>query len=284
MSVRSLLFVPGDRSDRFPKAMNSAADALILDLEDSVSLAKKPEARKYVSSFLQETRAKPVFVRINPLSSGLALSDLEAVLSQHPDGIVLPKSESAADIDVLLSLMGSNPVPILPIATETPKSMFGLGTYVEKRQFLFGLTWGAEDLPAATGAISSREEDGSYTPIYQWVRAQALLAAHAAETLAIETVYPNLKDMDGLKAYADRGRRDGFSAMMALHPAQCEHINASFTPTEDEVQKAKRIIEAFAQQPDAGVLSIDGQMVDQPHLIQARKTLERAQASAEASS
>lgn len=275
MTLRSLLFVPGDRPERFSKAIASEADALILDLEDSVDVSRKKMARKSVAEFLAQSRDKPVFVRCNPLGSEFIDDDLNAILEHCPDGCVLPKCESAADIDHLVSLMGERSVPILPIATETPASVFGLGTYRDVKKFLFGLTWGAEDLPSAIGAVSSRQEDGSFTAPFEWVRGQALFAAHAANVSAIETVYPGIKDLDGLQAYANRGRRDGFTAMMALHPIQCPIINNAFTPSEAEISYAKKIISAFSKSPNAGVLSIDGKMVDRPHLVQAQKILQR---------
>ena len=275
MSVRSLLFVPGDRPERFSKAVVSEADAIILDLEDSVDVSRKEVARESVAAFLSQSQDKPILVRCNPLGSEYIDDDFETILKHRPDGCVLPKCESAADIEQLVLLMGEQPVPILPIATETPASVFGLGTYRDVEKFLFGLTWGAEDLPSAIGAISSRQEDGSFTAPYEWVRTQALFAAHAANVSAIETVYPRIKDLEGLKAYTTRGRRDGFTAMMALHPAQCPIINSAFTPSEAEIIHARKIISAFANAPDAGVLSIDGEMVDRPHLVQAQKIIER---------
>lgn len=276
MMFRSLLFVPGDRPDRFPKAMASAADALILDLEDSVAPSKKDDARKAVAEFLKGERAKPVFVRVNPITSDMAKADVAAVIDARPDGIVLPKSESAADIETLLSLMGDATVPVLPIATETPRAVFGLGSYMDVSSHLVGLTWGAEDLPASIGASTSREPGGALTAPFEYVRSATLFAAHAAGVAAVETVFPDIKNLDGLAAYAALGRRDGFTAMMAIHPSQCDVINAAFTPTDAEVAHARMIVEAFEQNPDAGVLQIDGKMIDAPHVIQARKVLARA--------
>jgi citrate lyase subunit beta/citryl-CoA lyase len=154
--------------------------------------------------------------------------------------------------------------------------VFQLGTYGAVAKRLLGLTWGAEDLPAAIGAATSREEDGRYTPPYEMLRGLTLFAAHAAETAAIETVFPAIRDEAGLAAYVARARRDGFTGMLALHPAQIAIINAGFTPTAEEIDKARRIVDAFAAQPDAGVLSLDGRMVDRPHLVQAQKLLSRA--------
>nr|WP_321441604.1 CoA ester lyase [uncultured Hyphomonas sp.] len=273
MQFRSLLFVPGDRPDRTPKAMASAADALILDLEDSVAPSNKEAAREAVCASLADPRTKPILVRINPKTSGLLETDLETVLPARPDGIVLPKAEGARDIEDLVALMGDSPVPILPIATETPAAVFELGSYRHVGAHLCGLTWGAEDLPAAIGASTSREADGQYTPPYEWVRSVTLLAAHAAGVTAVDTVFPNIKDVDALSAYASRARRDGFRAMMAIHPAQCEPINQAFTPTTEELASASRIVQAFADNPGAGVLQVDGKMVDAPHLTNAKALL-----------
>lgn len=275
IQLRSILFVPGDRPERFVKAMTSAADALILDLEDSVSLANKGKAHEAVSEFLSHKHPKPVLVRVNPLSSDMIEDDLAAALSKLPDGIMLPKAEGEKDIESLLSLMGERRVPILPIASETPNGLFELGSYRNVSKYLCGLTWGAEDLPAAIGASTSREADGSYTSPFEWVRSNVLFAAHAANVPAIETVYPNIKDEAGLAAYAARGRRDGYTAMMAIHPAQCEIINSAFTPTEDELAWAQKIIDAFDANPSAGVLQIDGKMIDAPHLKQAKNIIEQ---------
>lgn len=274
MRLRSLLFVPGDRPERFPKAAASGADALILDLEDSVAIEKKPEARAAVAAWLADRGDVPCFVRINPLDGGEVRGDLEAVLDARPNGIVLPKAEGAASVRALVAMGVS--APILPIATETPAAVFELGTYAQVAEHLAGLTWGAEDLPAAIGAATSRNPDGSYTAPYEMVRALTLFGAHAAGVAAIETVYPNIADAEGLAAYVARGQRDGFTGMMAIHPAQVAAINAGFTPGEAEVAHARAVVQAFADNPGAGALKLDGKMIDQPHLKQARAVLARA--------
>ena len=273
MRLRSLLFVPGDRPDRMIKALASGADALILDLEDSVAPARKAEAREAVVDFLRGERPIPVLVRINPVGGPYANDDLVALREVRAEGIMLPKAEGAASIHALASWTG---LPILPIATETPAAIFVLGSYVDVRDRLLGLTWGAEDLPAAIGATAAREADGRYTPPIETVRSLALFAAHAAGIPAIETVYPNFRDLGGLAAYAARGARDGFTGMMAIHPDQVPVINQAFTPSEAEIAVARAIVDAFAANPDAGVLAVDGKMVDAPHLIQARRVLQRA--------
>lgn len=278
MKFRSILFVPADRPERFEKAMASAADALILDLEDSVAPEKKDFARKAVADFLVETHNKPVAVRVNPLSSDFIANDLNALEGITPDGLILPKAEGADDIKRLDELYFGVLPPVLPVATETPAAIFELGTYRQVSHYLMGLTWGAEDLPAEIGASTSREPDGRYTSPYEMVRNMSLFAAHAASIPAIETVYPNIKDEEGLAAYAARGRRDGFTAMMAIHPAQCAIINDAFTPSEAELSEAQAIIEAFKANPGVGALKLDGKMIDAPHLKQAESLIARATA------
>lgn len=272
MRLRSLLFVPGDRPERMVKALGLGADALILDLEDSVAPGAKAAARAQVAAFLAEPRTMPLFVRINPLDSGLSDDDLAAVLPGKPDGIMLPKAEGGASLAALDARL-SGDIAILPIATETPAAMFALGSYGGVTDRLVGLTWGAEDLPAAIGAATSREADGSYTAPYQLARSLTLFGAHAAGVAAIETVYPNFRDLDGLAAYAARGRRDGFTGMMAIHPSQVAVINAAFTPSVEERVKAQAIVDLFAAHPGAGALQLDGRMVDAPHLKAATALL-----------
>lgn|SRR3546814_333428 len=277
MKLRSLLFVPGDRPERMEKALRTGADALILDLEDSVTAEKKPQAREAVRAFLKSAGRKvALFVRINPLDSGLADDDLDAVANARPDGIMLPKAEGAASVNDLagrLAARGAQDARILPIASETARAVFQLGSYSDAADRLAGLTWGAEDLPAAIGAATSREADGSYTSPYETVRALVLFAAAAADVAPIETVYPAFRDLEGLAAYAARGRRDGFTGMMAIHPDQVAVINRAFTPGDDELAHARKVIEAFEANPGVGALSLDGRMLDRPHLKQAKRLL-----------
>ncbi len=301
MRLRSLLFVPGDRPERFAKAAASGADAIILDLEDSVTPERKAAARAAVreyrsgghphpshplrgrapslSQWEREGAAQPrkgegdppfVFVRVNPLDSVFFEDDIATLADARPDGLMLPKAEGAADV---LALAERLPLPILPVATETPSAIFRLGTYAKATAHLAGLTWGAEDLPAAIGASASREADGSYTDPYRLARSLTLFAAHAAGVAAIETVYPDFRDLDALAAYAARGRRDGFAGMMAIHPSQVAVINAAFTPSDEELTHARRVVELFAAHPGAGALQLDGRMVDAPHLKAARRLL-----------
>jgi citrate lyase subunit beta/citryl-CoA lyase len=275
MRMRSLLFVPGDRPDRMEKALGSGADALILDLEDAVAAAAKAEARRQVAAFVDAHSAANLWVRVNPLDSEECERDLAAVLPAHPNGIVLPKAEGGASVNELarrLTERGSATAQILAIATETPAAIFQLGTYGGSKR-LAGLTWGAEDLPAAIGASTSREEDGRYTPPYELARSLCLFGAAAAGVAPIETVYPAFRDLDGLAVYAARARRDGFTGMMAIHPAQVPVINQAFTPSEAEVAHARAVVAAFEAHPGAGALSLDGRMIDRPHLVQAQRTL-----------
>ncbi|HEX8401879.1 MAG TPA: CoA ester lyase [Allosphingosinicella sp.] len=275
MKLRSLLFVPGDRPDRMAKALAAGADALILDLEDSVAPAAKPEARRAVAAFLAANETSRLWVRVNPLDGGEAEKDLAAILPAHPHGIVLPKAEGGASVNELarrLAERGNATTRILAIATETPAAIFQLGSYGGAKR-LAGLTWGAEDLPTAIGAATSREEDGRYTPPYELARSLCLFGAAAAGVAPIETVYPAFRDLDGLAACAARARRDGFRGMMAIHPAQVPVINAAFTPTSAELDHARAVVAAFDASPEAGALSLDGKMIDRPHLVQAKRLL-----------
>ncbi|KTE22072.1 citrate lyase [Sphingopyxis sp. H050] len=282
MRLRSLLFVPGDRPERFAKAAASGADAIILDLEDSVSLANKEAARAAVAEYLLGDREVVTLVRVNPLDGHMTAADVAAIAAARPDAIMLPKAEGAPSILQLDTILRSESErdmslpPVLPIATETPAAIFTLGSYRDVQDRLLGVTWGAEDLPAAIGATSSRHDDGSYTSPYEVARALTLFAAHGAGVAAIDTVFPAIKDEAGLAAYAARARRDGFTGMMAIHPSQVEAINAAFTPADEEVQRAQAIVDAFAANPGVGVLQVDGKMVDAPHLKQAQHILSLA--------
>ena len=273
MRLRSLLFVPGDKPDRMEKALGYGADALILDLEDSVTSDAKPAARLATANFLRQGKGRiPLLVRINPLDSGLLDDDLAAILEVPPDGLVLPKAEGASSVEALSAQAPG--ISILPIATETPAAIFQLGSYTSVTDRLVGLTWGAEDLPAAIGALGARDETGRYTAPYDLARSLTLFGAHAAGVAAIETVYTALADTDGLAAYARRARFDGFNGMMAIHPAQVPIINEAFTPTPEELAEAQAIIDAFAANPGKGTLSHRGRMIDAPHLKQAKRLLE----------
>ena len=273
MKLRSLLFVPGDRPERFAKAAASGADALIVDLEDSVVADAKDAAREHVAAWLAAPPPLPVFVRINPLDGGMLDCDLTAVLGGHGIGVVLPKAEGAASLAALDARLTGTDLTILPIVTETPRAMFHLGDYGGVTDRLVGLTWGAEDLSSAVGATTARDEDGRYRPPYELARSLTLFAAHAAGVAAIETVYPDLADAAGLEAYARRGRQDGFAAMMALHPNQIAPIHAGFAPTDAEIAHARAIVAHFAAGGGAGALKLDGRMIDAPHRVAAERLL-----------
>jgi citrate lyase subunit beta/citryl-CoA lyase len=279
-ALRTLMFVPGDRPERMAKALGLNADALILDLEDSVALDRKTYARDAVRDCVVGAPAgATLFVRINPLDGGLAEADLDAVAPARPWGYVLPKAEGAASVTALVALLaarGDTSARILPIATETPAALFQLGDYARVADRLAGLTWGAEDLPAAIGAASARTPDGLYTPPIEVARALTLFGAAAAGVPPIETVFPAIRDLDGLRAYAQRGARDGFTGMMALHPDQLPVIAEAFTPSAEAIAHARAVLAAFEAQPGAGVVMLDGKMVDLPHLKAARRVLERA--------
>ena len=275
MRLRSLLFVPGDRPDRMLKALGVGADALILDLEDSVAPAAKTEARRAVAAFVEANAAAKLWVRVNPLDSAEIDKDLAAILPAQPDRIVLPRAEGGASVAGLarrLSERGNATAQIMAIATETPAAMFQLGSYGGVKR-LAALTWGAEDLPAAIGASTSRDPDGRFTAPYELARSLCLFGAAAAGVLPIETVYPDFRDLAGLEAYAGRARRDGFAGMMAIHPDQVPIINAAFTPSAEELAHARAVVAAFDANPQAGALALDGRMIDRPHLVQAQRIL-----------
>ncbi len=287
MRLRSLLFVPGDSDKKFAKARECGADVLILDLEDSVAPSMKDTAREMVQGWLdQAAEVEPaLFVRINPLDTGLTLADLSAVVRPGLAGILVPKANGAHDIERIghyldaleqRSGIAQGTVKIAVVSTETPAAMFALGSYQQAGERLVGLTWGAEDLGAAIGITDNKEPDGSWTFPYQVARAQCLFAAAAAGVAPLDTLYANFKDPEGLEADCRRARRDGFTGRVAIHPAQVETINRCFSPSEEEVAFARRVVDAFAANPDAGTLGIDGKMVDIPHLVAARKTLAAA--------
>jgi citrate lyase subunit beta / citryl-CoA lyase len=283
MRLRSLLFVPGDSPRKFEKAYGVGADALILDLEDSVALGAKPEARAHVASLIdQRPRDWGLFVRPNPADSGLLDADLDAVVKPGLDTLMIPKAEGAADIaavaaklDALEAKRGMQPgtVKIAVVATETPRAVFGLASYTPPHLRLIALTWGAEDLGAAVGATANRDDSGQFTEPYRMVRSLCLFAAASAGVAPVETLYADFRDLAGLEADSRAARRDGFVGRMAIHPDQVAVINAAFSPTEAEIDHARRIVEAFAANPGAGTLGLDGKMIDLPHLKAAQRLL-----------
>ena len=284
MKLRSLLFVPADSERKFARAQSSGADALILDLEDSVAPANKAAARRYVAALLDNRapRSWTFVVRVNALDTGLTLDDLAAVVKPGLDAILIPKVNHARDIERIghyldaLETRGGLPlgaIRLIALVTETAQAMFQLGSYAPPHPRLIALTWGAEDLSAVLGATSNRELDGNWTYPYEFARAQCLFAASAAEVTAIDTVHADFRNLEGLELDCRRARRDGFLGRMAIHPDQVETINRCFTPSEAELAWARRIVEAFEANPSAGAVGLDGKMVDMPHLKAARKTL-----------
>jgi citrate lyase subunit beta / citryl-CoA lyase len=284
MRLRSLLFVPGDSERKFVRARDCGADALILDLEDSVAPPHKGAARALVASLIDKPpdRAWACLVRLNALDTGLAFDDLAAVVKPGLDALLIPKTDGAADLerigarlDALEASAGAprGSVKLASVATETPKAMFALGSYAPPHPRLTALTWGAEDLSAALGATDNKEPDGAWTFPYQLARAQCLFAAAAAEVAAIDTVFTDFRDPGGLEQDCRRSRRDGFVGRLAIHPDQVAVINRAYAPSEAEIEHARKIVAAFEAEPGAGTLGVDGKMVDIPHLKAARKTL-----------
>lgn len=280
--MRSLLFVPADSERKLVRGRQSGADALILDLEDSVAPANRPVARIRARTFLASTESAGFrrYVRINALASGAALDDLAAVVPGKPDGILLPKCvpEDLRTLDHYLSALeagfGLAPgaIRVIAIATETPAAMFALFGYAGVSPRLEGITWGAEDLAACIGG-SNRRFDGSYDDIYRLARSLCLLAAASAGVMPIDTIYTDFKDEAGLAAECAAARRSGFTAKIAIHPAQLPVINRAFSVSEKELAWARKVVAAFAENPDAGTVALDGKMVDRPHLTLAHRLL-----------
>ena len=299
MKLRSMLFVPADSERKLAKSLGNPADVLILDLEDSVTEARKVGARSTAAAFIASQAAQlnaRLFVRINPLDTALAMGDLAAVVVPGLAGIMLPKTHSAADIvrlghclDALEARAGMEPgsVKIVPVATETAQAMLNMQSFPAlsgsnpsgpsgSLARLAGVTWGAEDLSSAIGAMSNREEDGSLSPLYHWANSLCLCAAAAAGVPAIDTLHADFRDHAGLAAACRASRRRGFRGRIAIHPDQVAIINEAYSPSATELAHAQRIVDAFQAQPDAGTLSLDGVMLDKPHLTQALRTLASA--------
>jgi citrate lyase subunit beta/citryl-CoA lyase len=291
--MRSLLFVPGDSPRKLDKAVESGADVLLLDLEDSVALDAKPAARTATAEFLRRTRDIPgrprLYVRVNALGSGLVDADLDAVMAAGPDGILLPKAVGGRDVthlDAKIAVreavegLPDGGTDIIAIATETAASLFAMGSFQGASRRLRGLTWGAEDLSADLGALRQRGPDGHFTDTFRLARTLCLAGAVAAGVAPIDTIYAAFRDLDGLAAEAEAAALDGFTGKLAIHPAQVAPINAAFTPTAEAVGKARAVLAAFAAAgPGAGVVSLDGAMLDQPHRLQAERLLARASAA-----
>jgi citrate lyase subunit beta/citryl-CoA lyase len=271
---RSWLFVPADSERKIAKALESEADAIIFDLEDSVAPAQKVIARDILKQLPRRSNGPQWWVRVNPLGSEFHKDDLKLIGSAYVHGIVLPKAESGDDVIQLAHRTGN--VPIHAIVTETAASLFGLLSYRGPFSPLVAMSWGAEDLSAALGASSKYDADGSLSFTYKLARSLCLAGAVAAGVQPVDGVFADFKDEEGLRAEAEAARREGFTGKLAIHPAQVPFINAAFTPSRDEVRHAAEIVAAFEAHPDAGVLSVGGKMVDRPHLVQARRVLERA--------
>jgi citrate lyase subunit beta/citryl-CoA lyase len=291
MTLRSLLFVPGDSERKQVKARGTAADALILDLEDSVAPGRLGAARDLVREFLSAPRSPTdpaLWVRVNGPGSGRMLEDLDAVCVAGPDGIVLPKVSDGAEIHAAAEAVtrieqasgrAVDSTGLILIATETARGVQSTMGYTALPR-VRGITWGAEDLAAALGATTNRDPDGAYAFTFRLARSLCLIAAASMGVQAIDGVYVDFRDLAGLEREARAARREGFLGKLAIHPDQVEVINAAFTPDAGEVEKAKRIVAAFDAAPGAGVLSLDGQMLDKPHLAQAKRVLAAADAAA----
>jgi len=290
--MRSALFIPADNERKLQKAPGCGADVVIFDLEDSVHNDRKQIAREMLGSYLKSINRLPggpqFYVRVNALDSGLTGLDLEAVLSCSPDGIVQPKTNDGTCVKTLSTMMTqlsrqagitSSLPKILVIATETPQSLFHLHTYGNVCDALSAMTWGAEDLSAELGAVTNRDENGAHTGPYQLARSLCLAGAVAANLQPIDTVYPDFRNEDGLRKEAREAARDGFTGKLAIHPAQVAIINDVFTPSAQDIEKARAVLAAFSAQPQAGVVNIDGEMFDIPHLTRARRLLARVPAA-----
>ncbi|MBZ9756759.1 CoA ester lyase [Mesorhizobium sp. ESP6-5] len=289
--MRSLLFVPGDSERKLEKGFGAGADVVIVDLEDSVAPQNKARAREIAARFILERRGQTnlaLYVRVNDLSTGMTDDDLAKLVPARPDGIMLPKSNSGQDVQQLAAKLrvreAENGLPdgsikILPIITETPAGVLAAATYAGTSARLAGLTWGAEDLSAAIGARSARDEHGRYTDLFRHARLTTILAAGAAEVAAIDTVFPGFRDMAAFTAECANAERDGFTGKMAIHPDQVSVINTAFTPSAEAVKQSAAIVAAFEAAGNPGVVGIDGKMFDRPHLRLAERLLARAKAA-----
>ena len=286
--MRSLLFVPADGGTKLDKAMASGADAVILDLEDSITPERKAQARAAALEFLKAAQAKKqrprLLVRINGLDTGMTDADLDAVVAGKPDAILFPKAEGGASVTHLdakltareaIAGLPEGSIKILAQAVESAAGLFLAGTFRDCSTRLIGMTWGPEDLSAELGAEANRETDGTLTEPYRLARSFCLFGAAAAKVPAIETIHVNFRNPEVLRRDTELARRDGFSGRLAIHPAQVAVINEVFTPSPEQIAKAKAVVAAFAAQPGAGAVGIDGKMFDRPHLLRAQALLAR---------
>ncbi len=287
--MRSLLFIPGDSERKLDKGLSSGADAIIVDLEDSISAERKAAARDITLAYLKQVQPKndrpQLIVRVNGLQTGLTDADLDVIVAGKPDAIMLPKAEGGAAVihaDAKIAAreamhgLPAGSIKLLALATETAKALFLAGTFAGASSRLIGLTWGAEDLSAEVGAEANRDQDGNFLDLYRLARALCLASAAAANVQAIDTVYVDFRNEAGLRRECEQARRDGFTGKLAIHPAQVPIINEVFTPTLEAIAKAKAMIAAFAANPGAGTVGIDGVMYDRPHLERAKQLLSRA--------
>lgn len=286
IKMRSWLFAPGDSEKKMAKAAEGTADIALFDLEDAVATENKPLARTIVHDFLAshaEGRER-LWVRINPLDGPHTLDDLVAIMPARPGGIMLPKVYGRQDVDLLDHYLSALEVangiergstPVIVLVTETAEAMFHTGDYKGAPRVV-ALTWGAEDLADSIGASSNRNSDGSYGFTYELARSMCLLGAATAGVTAIETIQGDFRDLDGLKARAEKVRRDGYRGMLAIHPAQVDVINAAFTPTEEEIAEAQAIVDLFAANPGVGAIGYKGGMLDRPYLSRAEQLLKQA--------
>jgi len=271
---RSWLFVPGDSEKKILKALESDADAVIFDLEDSVVPDRKKVAREILKTLPKRSNGPQWWLRVNPLGTQFHKDDLKLVGNAYIQGIVLPKVENGGDVAHVAHRTGN--IPIHVIVTETPASLFNLMTYRDPNSPLAAMSWGAEDLSAALGAASKYDADGSLSFTYRLARSLCLAGAVAAGVQPVDGVFADFRDDAGLQAEAEAAAHEGFTGKLAIHPAQVAIINAAFTPSQDDIRHAEEIVAAFEAHPDAGVLSLGGKMVDRPHLLQARRVLERS--------
>jgi citrate lyase subunit beta/citryl-CoA lyase len=271
---RSWLFVPADDEKKVTKALDSDADAVIFDLEDSVVPDRKQIARDILKALPKRSNGPEWWVRVNPLGSEFHKDDLRLIRSAYVHGIVLPKAESGADVTQLAHRTGN--IPVHAIVTETAASLFGLLSYRDPKSPLVAMSWGAEDFSAVLGAASKYDADGELSFTYRLGRSLCLAGAVAADVQPVDGIFADFRDEKGLRKEVKAAAHEGFTGKLAIHPAQVPVINAAFTPSKEDVRHAAEIVAAFEAHPDAGVLSVGGKMVDRPHLLQARRVLERA--------
>jgi citrate lyase subunit beta/citryl-CoA lyase len=281
--MRSMLFVPGDRPDRFEKALQSGADAVIFDLEDAVTPKTRPQARRDVAGFLRrEAREVPLWVRINPVATADALDDLACVGPHRPDGIVLPKARTGADVQQLAHWLEMlevqhdferDGIKVIALITEAAQAVLNAASFAPAPARVVAYSWGAEDLAADIGAAGNRDADGEFEFTFRLARASCLLMAAAAGVSAIDTPDIEFRDLDAVRRRAGASRRDGFVGKLAIHPAQLDPIHAAFSPSPEEVDWARRVIETLSNAPGQGAVALDGRMIDRPHLKQAERIL-----------